>query len=545
MANEDDRREPTLLPVCVTDYISFVIKKMGYRRKIRREVAEELTDHFAEHLKGSTSEQEREQKAQQLIADFGDAKLLAVLMRRAKKRCRPVWQKVCVRSAAVAGVILLYLASCFLRLQIGSPTIKVDYGEWLANQMRQGKGESLNARPDIDRAAALLKKDDPFWEAIGTQFGRWPADMNAVEKEAVAAVLHNNAEALELLRQGLAKPYYWGDYNSVGGIVTESNSALAVELMSRTMERMAKYRMLAKLLAAEAKRKAFYGDTKSALDDAIALHRFGVMLEGKGLLIEQLVGIASEALAIYDFEIILTKVDVPTELLKDTQQRLSEDYAGHTNIINFEGEKAFWYDTIQRGFTDDGTGNGRVLKTGVPFVVQDWKDAIWDFVSFSYPDRAEFLAKVEKMFEQARYLNEMTPWDAVLQPARQGEDEGSPVMFKILVPAFNRVGMQAWRLKANREALLAALATLRFAKETGKYPEVLTELVDGGYLGALPRDPYSDGSLSYKKTLDGFLLYSWGEDLDDDGGEVAKNKDGKVKKWANEGDWVFWPAEKN
>ncbi len=50
---------------------------------------------------------------------------------------------------------------------------------------------------------------------------------------------------------------------------------------------------------------------------------------------------------------------------------------------------------------------------------------------------------------------------------------------------------------------------------------------------------------SYRRTEDFFLLYSFGANLKDDGGEVARDEKGKIKKWANEGAWVFWPAEES
>ena len=86
---------------------------------------------------------------------------------------------------------------------------------------------------------------------------------------------------------------------------------------------------------------------------------------------------------------------------------------------------------------------------------------------------------------------------------------------------------------------------LRFQKEKGKYPDNLEEMVKAGYLTKLPHDPFSPGPLTYKKTEDGFLLYSWGENLKDDDGEVVRNEKGKIKQFAETGDWVFWPIEKN
>jgi hypothetical protein len=67
----------------------------------------------------------------------------------------------------------------------------------------------------------------------------------------------------------------------------------------------------------------------------------------------------------------------------------------------------------------------------------------------------------------------------------------------------------------------------------------LEKLVDGGYLKQLPADPFSGGALVYKKTDDGFTLYSVGLDMVDDGGAgTARNR------WRDEAkDAVFWPTE--
>jgi hypothetical protein len=36
---------------------------------------------------------------------------------------------------------------------------------------------------------------------------------------------------------------------------------------------------------------------------------------------------------------------------------------------------------------------------------------------------------------------------------------------------------------------------------------------------------------------------SWGENLKDDGGAEARDKDGKPRMFGPEGDWVFWPQD--
>jgi hypothetical protein len=115
---------------------------------------------------------------------------------------------------------------------------------------------------------------------------------------------------------------------------------------------------------------------------------------------------------------------------------------------------------------------------------------------------------------------------------------------QILQPSYGRIWIVAWRTKTQREAALTILACLRYQKEKGTFPDNLDELVQAGYLTKLPVDPFSPGPLTYKKTADGFLLYSWGMNLKDDNGQAAREQ-GKIRQFAEEGDWVFWPVEKN
>ena len=109
MANEHDRKESEHLPSAVTEFVGQLVKKMRYRRKVRREVETELISHFADELQDVVEDAQKQERAKQLIAEFGDLKMLAILLRRAKKRCRPLWQKALIRSLQAFGILILYL----------------------------------------------------------------------------------------------------------------------------------------------------------------------------------------------------------------------------------------------------------------------------------------------------------------------------------------------------------------------------------------------------------------------------------------------------
>ncbi|UCG59057.1 MAG: hypothetical protein JSU70_06020, partial [Phycisphaerales bacterium] len=76
------------LPTSVVKYVRHLVKMTRCRRKERKHLRAELLAHFADALRDCASPQESDSKATELIADFGDPQMLAILCRRGKKRCR-------------------------------------------------------------------------------------------------------------------------------------------------------------------------------------------------------------------------------------------------------------------------------------------------------------------------------------------------------------------------------------------------------------------------------------------------------------------------
>jgi hypothetical protein len=527
------------LPACAKEYIKQVLKKMRYRRKVRQDVQEELAAHFEDELRQCTNDEEKEQKAQQLITEFGDVKLLAVLLRRAKKRCRPLWRKALVRSLQVLGIIVLYFLICSSPMFVGKPNISVNYVDWLNELVRAGRDEADNARPYYEKAFELYV-EMPQW--LSKSRAKWPTDFNDVQLSSLPTWLEDNQAAFEAVRQGSRCVDYWSKYTS------DETELARRGLVADTMEVLPSYKSLARAMRWQIQYEAYNGDIDTALSDSVALMKFGGHLQGHGLLIEQLVGIAMEALANGTFFMLLERVDVPADVLKRAQEELDKQFGRQEPVFSMESEKVFWYDAIQRTFTDDGQGSGRMLVRGLPYVASDdWKENLWRYVSFSYPDRQEIVANIDKYFERFAEILPETPYDLRNEAIDQQErNEGVqiPIMLKINTPAYRRVSQIAWRMKTGREALLAVLAIMRYEKEKGQCPASLDELVEAGYLKKLSMDPFSDGPLIYRRTDGGFLLYSFGINLTDDGGKLGLGGRGTPRMWADNGDWVFWPVPK-
>ncbi|MFQ6116002.1 MAG: hypothetical protein ACE5NG_18225 [bacterium] len=149
------------LPACVAEFIKVVIKKMRYRKKVRQDVQTELVAHFEDELKECDTDEEKEQKAEELITEFGDVKLLAILTRRAKKRCRPLWQTVIARTFQAVGVIIALFCVYTVWFITGKPAISVDYLAILNQMGRPQVRDEDNAWPHYEKAIRLYKEPIP------------------------------------------------------------------------------------------------------------------------------------------------------------------------------------------------------------------------------------------------------------------------------------------------------------------------------------------------------------------------------------------------
>jgi len=537
-SENETKSQISKLPVCAKEYIKQVLRKMRYRRKVRQDVQAELEVHFKDELKDCKTDEAKEQKAKQLIIEFGDVKLLAVLLRRAKKRCRPLWRKTLVRSFQALGIIVLYFLICLGSLVVGRPTISINYVDWLNELVRAGRAEQDNARPYYERAVELYV-DMPQW--LNERPIKWQVDFDDAQWSSLSDRLQDNQGAIEALRQGSRRLAYWSKYQS-------DETELIQDLVADVVEITPKIRHLAFAMVWQIQYEAHSGDVSAALNDSVALVKYGSHLHGHGLLIEQLVGIAIEALGHKSIFMLLVQGDVPADVFKSAQEELDNHFGSQEPIISLEAEKVFWYDAIQRAFTDDGQGGGRMLARGLPYVAtEDWIENLWRLISFSYPDRQEMTSRIDGYFGRFAEILAETPYDLrnVALDERVWNDVNiEPLMLKINTPAYGRVNQLAWRMKTGRRALLTVLAVMRYEKEKDQYPASLEELVEAGYLKELPMDPYSDGPLIYRRTDEGFLLYSFGTDLTDDGGKLGHGKNGKPRMWADDGDWVFWPVPK-
>jgi hypothetical protein len=513
------------LPDCAADYIRLVIKKMRWRKKARKDVQAELIAHFEDVLKDCKTIEEKEGTAKELISNFGDAKVLAVLARRAKKRCQPMWVKILIHSLQILGIIILYIAICAGYIGIGKPNISANYVEWLNDYVRGGRNESLNSAPMIKKAAEI-SIDEPNW--LKESNASWPSDFNEIQLKELENWLAQNTEVLETLRNALKKPYYWNIYD------TNESDFIKGGPFGSLMKSLSKQRMLARAMNWQVRYSAYKNNTEDAINDAISLCKFGHRMQGNGLLIEQLVGIAIEAVGYSTIFDILDKTTLSAEHLEKMQQFIQQEQ--DDTVIDIQAEKACLYDFIQRNFTDDGKGGGRPIRQGIGFAGKNLPDLIFNILTFNLPSKKEIIEKIDNIYDIYQRGFDVADMKNIEEQYNKTTQNES-LLLQILTPALGKVATLSWRAKTDGDGLIATLVILRYYKQTGKYPDNLEELLNKGFIKRIPFDAFRNGPLTYRKTDTSFILYSFGEDFDDDGGAPSRWGTGKEG-----GDQVFWPV---
>ncbi|MCP4261394.1 MAG: hypothetical protein GY774_28415 [Planctomycetes bacterium] len=590
------------LPKCAGEYIKSVIKKMRYRKQVRADVLAELASDFEEELKECTGGEQKQQIARQLIEEFGDVRLLAALLRRAKKRCRPLWRTVVARTFQVIGVLILCFIFYVVWFLTGKPLITTNYVAEFNKIVMPPADESLNAAPlynkacdlrdeisddfllffaknhqavvdekDQGRAKELAGKIDELFsnssrlnlqeERQNIQdevsrvllrfMGKKYNELTVGQRRIAERWLQEHNDALELIIEGSQRPYYWREYE------TETAKGGMIGVL---MPNISGFRGLAYNLRLRTWLNAEQGRFKDAFDDAKSCYRFGQHLKGDKLLIEQLVGIALEYISVQTIRDILGEYEIDSTVLADLQDSFEQIVAGENFVPSLKAEKLLVYDEIQRCFTEDRFGGGHLYLSRISSLKSDYQNDVMDVetifspqqwpravrVLFAHPDK-------EKTRETANYFYDFWTKYFLKTPCQikaegiDGEKEAEIIegnVFLQILTRFDwaRVNQIARRNKPEVHATVAVLAILRYSKDKGSYPNDLQQLITAGYLKQLPMDSYSDKPLVYRKTDDDFILYSVGPNLTDEGGEYSRDSKGRIKNWLHNGDAVFWPV---
>jgi len=241
------------------------------------------------------------------------------------------------------------------------------------------------------------------------------------------------------------------------------------------------------------------------------------------LLIHQLVRIAVKATAYNSIERLVNRIQLTEEQLI----RLSEGIKTPGNDEGYKraliGENCTGLFTFRGHVREVSERSG--TQGGLIIFLAFWRlTGLNDRDAMKYIDIMQELMDAMELPANERLLVFNSIQNDVFNKKRGG------VLARMIMPAFGRIMQIESRHLADLRATQTALAIERYRLAEGHLPESLDNLVPA-FLEAVPIDPFDGQSLKYRKLETGFVVYSIGDDLTDEGGAErdSRKRDGQGK----------------
>lgn len=442
-------------------------------------------------------------------------------------------------TATLAGVTLLLAAAS--PLAAGDPKSVTIRGErfdvWPIEDLAQRGFDVQSVAREENAAWVYLKAINAYVELPKSLvdafeyavYTAWPEGETKLEEYLQQP---GNRRAIELIHKAADMHAY-----QMPCVGDPSKSVLSILLPN-----LSHMRFLAKLMVADARWRVAQERYDEAINAYMAAMRMGGHVGRSITLIEGLVGIAVSRITDRALQNMILGRPLSRKQLKRLLSMLNE-HAHHLPTVHrgLRGERTMgpavvdelcsrpvWFLTH---FTSRSESGEISFIDGQTNANPDdgWGRLKLRIGQLIYPDRAikrnmldyydKVLARADRgshtvdsaAFDEERYIKEVIPrWD---------------VVSRSLLPSLSRAIILGERLKTDFTATRVLIALRTYMLENdGQSPVGLDEIADilpGGSL----IDPFSDESLLYRPTGDGFVLYSVGPNLTDDGGQRGERWD--------------------
>lgn len=239
-------------------------------------------------------------------------------------------------------------------------------------------------------------------------------------------------------------------------------------------------------------------------------------LKGEPFLIPYLVRIACWKMAIQSLELSLSHIYFDAGQIKQIESFLS-DTKNDTSLKDaFQGEKCFILEIVQNPdlFKSTFPGGARIPLKGLGIMelnaakYLELMNQYTEITMLSYSDKIQSLSKIEQETSNLSFFYSLT---------------------KMAFPSLNRIFYLdlSWQITiSNAET---ALAVERYRLDQQNLPRSLDQLVPD-YLEQVPLDPFDGKPLRYVLLEPGYIVYSVGEDMQDQTGK-RKEKEQSDKEY--------------
>jgi hypothetical protein len=338
-----------------------------------------------------------------------------------------------------------------------------------------------------------------------------PEDMKTI----ISKYLNDNQKSIELLHEAASLEYsrYPVDFTLGTGTRIDHLGNLRQSLI---------------LLQLEAVYSAENDRQEASIQSINSIFGIARSLNKEPTTVSQLARLTYESQAVKTLECVINKTDFSDEQLVEFSQAFvnAQELSGHGIWRAFAGERCM----VMTFFAEPRTLTREMIgRQTLPAPILELYKAsgLADKDAIAYLDLMESYININKLPMHERRIA------AERISSKRKTTSKIHVILRTFLPSFSGVINCDLRTIAGLRNAQVALAIQRYRLSKGKLPDQLTELVPD-YLDSVPRDPYDGKELRYKKLDRGFLVYSIGEDLSDDGGtEIPKTSKEKkeIRNW--------------
>jgi hypothetical protein len=287
---------------------------------------------------------------------------------------------------------------------------------------------------------------------------------------------------------------------------------------------------VSQILAALALQQMRQGNTAAAWRTIEISFRFADTLRDEPLIISQLVRLSSQVIAIEAMKDVAAVSAPPDEVSQKIQKKLSLYDVEKSMALALNGERIFFggwafsrhrpdllkYVSIASDSSNEDQKTPYFLKALALFPYSSrWSAALFGPLVMPW-DHALYLKTMHAMLAEP-FSNEIVTADQSFE-----ELPAYGVLTRLVIPALSGCRSRALYGDGALMVGLLGLKAIDYKKEHGAFPRDLQALGAQDLV-----DPFTGKPLVYRPEPNGFLLYSVGPDLTDDGGREYDHKEKK------------------
>ena len=327
-------------------------------------------------------------------------------------------------------------------------------------------------------------------------------------RQRIAEYLSDNMESLRLLHKAVLMKSCRYPIDLTRGVNT-------------LLPHLNRVRQAARLFELDSIQHTEEQQPQPVVESVVAALGVSQSLNQEPVLISYLVRIACQGITLESLERVLNRIPLTDAQLSKLAAGIQESENHQAFTRAFVGERCMGVDVFQ------GQRTGKHSLKEISGGTGD-EDALWPRVyratGLLNLDEREYLDIMEHYVKATQLPphESMAAFDGVNDKVQRLAPWH--LLSRILLPELGAVMSKAARCDAKIRDTQAALAIERYRLANGKLPSQLSDLVPA-FLPAVPSDPFDGKPLRYKTLAKGYVVYSVGDDREDNGG-VEKNSKG-------------------